>query len=329
MPFPTPTSAQLLEMLGPQRSADPPLLRRVRLHQSWYRAVVLGRPKWGAVSSRRGTPLGSILTLDDAEAGLNFVSPEARHAYEARRHTGWGVDPVRCKQYLTSSQALTLNVLGPLFADTVWSAKTFGHVLNRSITDASRGSIEFAPRERLQLMGDRTIADAYVELRGDSERLGLVVETKYADGFGARDLGAAYRPSYLALDNRMQIWNRTAPEFGTGKFDQLARVHALGSTTFGAPANLLVLHHPSDARTPQIVAAYRRSLLDPNLVTTIDLSRFLLAMGTEADRAPQRGVVDALRLRYLDHQLSEPSWQAWVDLLRSPTRIQSRHLPED
>jgi hypothetical protein len=166
-------------------------------------------------------------------------------------------------------------------------------------------------------MGDRTIADAYVELCSPQKQFGLVVETKYADGFGARDLDVAHRNSYLALNERMQIWNQSSADYGTGKFDQLARVHALGSVTLGNPANLLVLHHPSDYRTPEVAEGYRRSLVDSQLLTVTDLRQFLEAMELGAGQLSQRLVVEALRLRYVDHHLSEESWLDWLSLNRA------------
>ncbi|WP_374113599.1 hypothetical protein [Microbacterium sp. zg.B48] len=61
--------------LGPQNAGDGPLLRRVRRHQSWYRAEVLGLPRWGTTRGRSPRELGSVLSDEDAAAGLNFRSP--------------------------------------------------------------------------------------------------------------------------------------------------------------------------------------------------------------------------------------------------------------
>jgi hypothetical protein len=300
----------MVQRLGPQRPTDPPLLRRVRAHQSWYRSEVLGLSGWGEVPTPRATQLGSILSLKDASEGYNFVSPQARQAYNDRRLTGWGVDPVRCERYMTSSQALTLNILGPLLASPEWTARTLGLCLEVQIGEVSRSFIEFAPRERLKTIGDRTIADAYVEMNVVGRKLGIVVETKYADGFGARNLDVAHNPKYLALNERFSIWDEVSMEFGAGKFDQLARIHALGSVTVGAAATLLILHHPLDTKTPEIAERYRASLIDPSLLFIEELGAFFAAMREGAREPGQRKLVDELKLRYLEHDRSEAAWRA-------------------
>lgn len=81
--------------LGPQNPGDGPLIRRVRLHQSWYRAAVLGLSRWGSTRGRSAKELGSVLTDGDVAAGLNFGSPSAFRLYKTRHSEGWGIDP-RC-----------------------------------------------------------------------------------------------------------------------------------------------------------------------------------------------------------------------------------------
>ena len=95
--------------LGPQNPGDGPLLRRRRLHQSRYRATVLKLPHWGATVGRSPRPLGSVLADEDAAEGRNFGSLGARDLYTSRHAAGWGIDP-RCSTYMTSSQALMINL---------------------------------------------------------------------------------------------------------------------------------------------------------------------------------------------------------------------------
>ncbi|WP_420852702.1 hypothetical protein [Saccharomonospora piscinae] len=46
-----------------------------------------------------------MLTDADASLGSNFASNAARRLYERRRTEGWGVEPIRCTNHLTFSQA--------------------------------------------------------------------------------------------------------------------------------------------------------------------------------------------------------------------------------
>jgi hypothetical protein len=80
---------------------------RMRLHQSWYRAAILGLDRWGCTPPPTSRPLGSILTEVDAAAGLAFTSSAAEALYIERRTKGWGVDPLRVQAYLGAADIST------------------------------------------------------------------------------------------------------------------------------------------------------------------------------------------------------------------------------
>jgi hypothetical protein len=124
-------AASGLAELGPQLPAESGLPARIRFHQSWYRRLILGRAAFGAAPAYAGgRALGSILSAEDADAGLNFVTQSAKSLFTWRRRQGWAVDPVRCTSYLTSSQALTLNLFGPLRAAPAWASRVLSVLLS-------------------------------------------------------------------------------------------------------------------------------------------------------------------------------------------------------
>ena len=74
-------------MLGPLPSSDTKFLRRVRVHQAWYRANVLGLARYGSLARSKDL-CGSVLVDEDAERWLNFLGPSAAATYAARRMVG-------------------------------------------------------------------------------------------------------------------------------------------------------------------------------------------------------------------------------------------------
>jgi hypothetical protein len=62
--------------LGPQSTSDNVFTKRMRQHQSWYRAEILGLP-FGTGPQRDSIQYyGNVLTENDAEAGANFLNQE-------------------------------------------------------------------------------------------------------------------------------------------------------------------------------------------------------------------------------------------------------------
>lgn len=112
-------------------ASDTKFMRRVRVHQAWYRVHVLGLERYGMLAGS-GSGCGSVLADPDASEGLNFTTSAALAAYRQRRGHGWGVDPVRCTSYLTSSQTLTFNMLSDLQGRPEAAARLFGQLLGRS-----------------------------------------------------------------------------------------------------------------------------------------------------------------------------------------------------
>lgn len=293
-----------LSSLGPQRHGDPPLLRRLRLHQSWYRAEVKGLARWGHTSPPRARELGSILAQPDADAGHNFESEAAREAFRERRTQGWGVEPVRCQAYMTSSQALTLNLLGPLIHDPRRMA-TFLTALGAAPPTATvnQSRIEFASARPIDHLNDRTIMDGYVELSAADGVRGVGIETKLADPFSSRKLGILARPSYLATNERLGLWEPSSNDWDH-RIEQLARVHMLASSLSDRAAALLVIHHPLDTRTPEVVEIYRSQLVHPAQAIAVSLADAITALAKAGLTAT---AVERLRLRYIDFSASQGS----------------------
>lgn len=266
---------------------------------------MLDLPTWGSTPAPKPRAIGSILPNAAAADGLNFESSAALEAYRIRRSRGWGVDPNRCERYMTSSQALTLNLLGPLAQDRVWLQAVLRSTVGTAPAKHGRFEIEFAPQHRHGRQLDRTIADAFVELEDGSA---LVIETKLADRFSTRNLLIATNPYYRHVNAQLELWDERATRFGDPRLDQLARVHALASVASDQAAQLLLVHHPADTVTPTIAREYQDTLVQGSQVVVVDLGRVIDHMLETATTDRSRSVAQRLYTRYIAHELSDELW---------------------
>jgi hypothetical protein len=307
-----------LELLGPQRSGESGLPARVRFHQSWFRYDVLGLRAFGSTRHHSGgRPLGSILAPSDARNGLNFVTPSARSLFEWRHQQGWGVDPFRCTSHMTSSQALMFNLLGPLWPDHSWITRLLTRLLEAEVFAILGLDLEFAPLRRSAYLRDMTRLDGWIRLDTNDGPTALVVEVKYSDRFSSRYINPAEQAPYRALASRTQLWSLDDGAAQARQVNQLLRCHALGAAVWlseqpnCAPPRLLVVHHPDDDVARKTVAAYRKVLRIPELVTSVGLDAFLAGMLATASSCSQRHVVEELGRRYVAHDLSEELWHEY------------------
>lgn len=308
----------LLAAIGPQRRAESLLARRVRFHQSWYRAVVLGRDAFGRTMGPRPRLLGSILADADASAGLNFTSPAARRLFASRHTEGWGVDPVRSVKYLTSSQTLMINIFGLLAESTSWAARVLQVVLCRSdIAAVNWVKVEYAPNRRSAYLHDSTRLDVLLSVTsGGLEEL-LVIEVKYSDRFNSRRVDID-RPPYHQLQSKRALWRSADVVLNSADLNQLVRCHALAValsddlTDFRSRTpTLVVLHHDADVGSTAMVDRYRTHLAEHALVESIAHRAFVAALHSEARTRAQREAARSLQLRYIEERESELAWHTY------------------
>ncbi|WP_037162224.1 PGN_0703 family putative restriction endonuclease [Rhodococcoides fascians] len=301
--------------LGPVAFNESRLASRVRFHQAWYRAAVLHIDSFGSTRTTTGDiPRGSILPDFAAATGMNFTSEQARAVYLQRRSRGWGLDPVRCTAYLTSSQALTLNLFGPLLTDHRWFARVLTQVLSVRIIEVLEAHLEHAPARPSQALGDRTMLDLWLLLRrSDGKTLSVAFEVKYSDRFNSRHLPVWANPKYLELATRRPhpTWDWDNPITRSRTVNQLLRCHALtmlfGEAAAATTEHLLVIHHPADTDAPIVTREYA-STVPHDPVAHLDLTAFLDAMRSTSDGSDQEDHVEQLRMRYVAHELSDPLW---------------------
>jgi hypothetical protein len=288
--------------LGPQNPADGPLLRRVRFHQSWYRVTALGLSRWGVTQGSSPRELGSVLCDEDASAGLNFLTPSAFDLYRSRHAAGWGIDP-RCSAYMTSSQALTINLFGLIGDNETWLLGCLNAWLGRSdLRHVEALELEFAPSRRSLHLNDQTRIDALILAVGDTGTEVIAVEVKYADRFNSRRVDIDTQP-YRELARRSGLWKFPSRALTDRRLNQLARIHALAtsyalSLDVDRPTSLLVLTHGLDHVAEAVVDDYRRCVGGHFVqrVSLQDVCTTVFATAPSRDRASAQQLV----MRYGD-----------------------------
>lgn len=305
--------------------SDNKFMRRVRVHQAWYRARVLGLDRFGTLADS-GQACGSILADSDADRWLNFLGSAAVETYAARRGFGWGVDPIRCTKYLTSSQTLTFNMLSDIVLQPHAAAALFGGLLGRAdLVTLESAEFEFSGVGTDYWLGDRTFVDLLLRFRrSDGGLQVLAVETKLADRFSTRRTLAMGGPSYQRLEDGIAIWRDLAASVESNFTRQLTRCHALAQSVQivdggrnDESAVLLVLLHPQDRGGLGQAMKYVEGLEDGDaVVATWEL--FLTA--AQDCGALARDLVDALLARYVDLSLSEGAWRAFDRLMAAERR---------
>ncbi|MEV4838621.1 hypothetical protein AB0K05_29250 [Nonomuraea sp. NPDC049486] len=304
-----------LQHIGPQRPGESGFAARARFHQSWYRYYVLGLRDYGVTSHHTANrPLGCILTSDDAAEGYNFLSDAAKKLYSDRRKQGWGIDPVRTTSNMTSSQALTLNILGPLQADTQWATRVFAALLGENLDTVDQLLVEYDPPDKLNLTGDRTIIDGWITGKVGGSYVSAVIEVKYIDRFSSRYIDITTRPQYRQLADSTGSWDLDVDLAKNRAINQLVRCHGIGIAMtlrdqHESMPKLLIFHHPEDPRTGTIVHLYKKLLRDPEACIPISLDTLFNLMRRLALYEEQRQLAATLTSRYISHGLSEEAWR--------------------
>lgn len=300
--------------LGPQNDTDGPFEARMRLHQSWYRAQVLGLPHGDGPTVDGGQPLGSMLRREDAAAGSNFLDPTIFATAQRRMRSGWGVEPFRCLANMLSSQPMCFNLWGPLVSDTDLATRLMRTLLP-DVERVVEVHLVYAPSPRVEYLGDRTAFDAFVGyVRPDGTRTFVGVATRLVD---ASTSSTQPTDRYRELAHEPGApWVPDAYErMASGRSSDLWRTHLLVEALRRHPAEpysdgrFALVHHPADEWSAAVVDEYRAALREPERTFAAWPLDDLVARWERAglSDAEQRWLA-AFRMRYVDLHHSDEAW---------------------
>ena len=175
--------------IGPQCGSDDAFSRRMRLHQSWYRARVLRVPYGTGPRKSSTTCYGNMLTGESANAGLNFLTPDIFALAKRRIEEGRGVvEPFRLLRNMLSSQPMCFNLFGELALDLENAAESVQALWGTSVTRVTCIRFEWAPEPAAEYLDDGTAFDAFIEYETDEGRMGFIgIETKLSERFSPKE----------------------------------------------------------------------------------------------------------------------------------------------
>jgi hypothetical protein len=302
---------------GPQYAGDVPFTARLRFHQSWYRATVLGVPCGTGPQPQSRGRYGNMLDSTAANAGGNFLTPAIFDVAQRRIAAGSGVEPFRCLHNMLSSQPMCFNLFGPLVSDHALATRLMRAALPGEVGEVSDVRIEYAPSPKAEYLNDRTSFDAFVAyVRPDGEPAFLGIETKLTDTFSEREYdGPTYR---RFTECEPSLWRRDAwRHLAHSPWNQLWRNHLLvealcrhRSPAHGTRGRLVLVHHPGDATISPGVDQYRTFLTSPDdTFSAWPLDWLVDAWDAVAQSEAERRWLADFRLRYVALDRSQEAWE--------------------
>lgn len=291
--------------IGPQHDNDDAFTARMRLHQSWWRAKVLGVPCGVGPHASSAARSGSMLTAGDGARGLNFLSPEiAAYALNRQSQFPRGIKKHRLVCNMLSSQPMCFNLFGAAALDESIALPLVSALIERrDLQRVVRVIVEHEPAPRREHLGDSTSFDAFVEVEDQRGELGFVgIETKLTEPFSQdRYPIAEGSGSRRWVDHERAPWRvPSVASLEAVAVNQLFRDHALAVAAchrVGSPYKfgaLAVVRHPDDPSCAASMATYG------NLVR-LDADVPLLDLPLDDAVRRLRPVVSGTR------------WAAWLD----------------
>jgi len=299
--------------LGPQYGGDTPFGKRMRRHQSWYRACVLRLPFGTGPGPNDTGQYGNMLTRQDGKDGRNFLTPEIANVVRERLALGGGVLEVyRLRHNMLSSQPMCFNLFGPLVRDFDLARRLLAALVPEKVAHVTRVEIEWAPQPAFDYLNDHTAFDAFIEyLTVDGRMSGLGIETKLSEPFSQKEYDRSEYRRWMEIPDspwRPDAWEKVSAK----AHNQLWRDHLLAvalrsrrDSPFSV-THLMLVRHPLDNECAHITAGYKQLLRDGN-DTLLDMpldqlvERWLSVIG----EGPHYDWLTAFKLRYLDLELSE------------------------
>ncbi len=212
---------ELAELLGNQSTSDSPLQKRMRLHQSWWRAFVLHEEQ-GQHPLNPDMQIGSSI-LNGENSHSNFLDKYAIQAVQKtlskRDADSRGmIAESRLYNNLLSSQPLCFNFFGRLKYNLPLATHVFQQYYSE-IKEVTEIHFEFAPYSATN--GDNSAHDVALEFVNSTGLKGLIgLECKYTEPFSP---GVYHKPVYEKIYSESNAFSAKYDELTTSAYNQLFR----------------------------------------------------------------------------------------------------------
>ena len=269
--------------IGPQYKRDDEFSRRMRLHQSWYRAHVLRVPYGTGPDRPSRTPYGNMLTEDSAARGVNFLSADIFELAKQRvaRRTG-AVQECRLMRNMLASQPMCFNLFGPLALNHERATEMVRALWGTHVKRVTNLEIEWAPQPAGEYLNDKTAFDVFIEYEDDGGMAGFIgIEVKLQEPFSQDHYD---KPTYRRWMTPESPWRVESHDAVADiHHNQLWRDHLLAwsmlqhSSGQYRSGHFSLVFHPADRRCRHVLAHYRTLLRSEDRFSAFDLAQVVAA----------------------------------------------------
>jgi hypothetical protein len=310
-----PTSPGTNYGLGPQPPRHDPYSARLHFHQSWYRAEILKAPFGTGPKASNKTFSGAMLTQEDGERGLNFLTP---HIYQiARRRLAEKrapIDSFRVLCNMLSEQSLAFNLFAPLVDNQDLAVRLMQALLPGQVQSVFKIYFEYIPEPANAYLNDRTSFHVFVDYTRPSGKPGFLGIVMSLAGASASKVVSSSAYKKWSDHPQAPFLPGQAHQFEAPALNQLWRSHLLAlamllhpdsSYESGACLFLYPSHNPHGAE----ISARYRTILKPGQTTWSDqtLEALVENWAGRAGSSSLQSWLEAFKLRYLDLQASQPA----------------------
>lgn len=270
---------QLSQLIGTVPN-ESPAIKRIRKHQGWWRAVVIGLPEGQYFDKKNNVWIKVCNRLDEqsAKPGLNFLTDEAKRAAEItlseRGKSKQGmIEETRLNYNLLSSQPLCFNFFGELMLDRAFGLQVL-QLWWPEISELKRVIFEYAPPEKYT--NDNSAFDIAFEV-SMGDQVGLIgLECKYTDTFSATPY---HKTEYENIYNASNAFAATYEELKLANYNQLFRnqliAEALVQNKNYAFVKTGLFCYQDDNSAIQTADKFKLMLSDPESFKTITYNNFI------------------------------------------------------
>jgi hypothetical protein len=211
---------QLKDLIGSIPASEAGFKKRMRIHQGWWRAFVLGEQQ-GNHPVLKGETVCNTICGGEA-SNKNFLSGRVagivHETVAQRKEVDSGIiEEDRLFNDLLSSQPLCFNFFGELKADTNF-ALTILNGLGFELTAVRNVIFEYAPSKNYTT--DNSVFDVAIEVERDNKKGLIGMECKYTDSFSSMEYD---KPAYRSIFQNSGVFHAGYNEYKSSKYNQLFR----------------------------------------------------------------------------------------------------------
>lgn len=288
----------IFQLLGKQSKSDTELQKRMRLHQSWWRAFVLAEEP-GQHPKKPDETIGSSIKNGESTL-LNFMDEHAvraaRETLDNRNKKSKGmINEERLFNNLLSSQPLCFNFFGRLKYNLLLATKVFQKFFPL-ITEVTGIFFEFVPEKAQN--NDNSADDIAIEFRSGQNKKGIIgLECKYTETFSQKKYSS---DNYKHIYSLSEAFISSYDELTHPKYNQLFRNQLIIESA--------LLNHTYDIGFSGLFC-YQG---DRNALTTGNSFQKMLKNGEERFKIVTfAGIIETIQKLNIDWETREWSMMLW------------------